>query len=155
MHLCVYLGIIRSVHWPNACVCVTCISLRSLSWRFCSGSMKFCLTFISKASFTSPSSRMDSPASNRAKPDTHRKSFHHTHPLSLSSEPQQEIIKSFTKAGFFSELPAELSHGLCQDGLSLRVTRTLLLTPDLRHGVDHAQPGPGRCRTHTSILSYF
>lgn len=46
----------------------TWISFRSLSHRFCRGSMKFCLTSMSRESFTSARRFMDSPASSRASP---------------------------------------------------------------------------------------
>ena len=46
----------------------TWISFRSLSHRFCKGSMKFCLTSMSRESFTSARRFMDSPASSRASP---------------------------------------------------------------------------------------
>lgn len=46
----------------------TWISLRSLSHKFCRGSMKFCLTSMSRESFTSARRFMDSPASSRASP---------------------------------------------------------------------------------------
>lgn len=49
---------------------LTCISFKSLSCIFCKGSTKFCLTSMSRASLTSPSSRMASPTSIRARPET-------------------------------------------------------------------------------------
>lgn len=54
-----------------------------------------------------------------------------------------------TEAGLFSELAAELLHGLAEDDLGLRVARPLLLTPHTRHGVHHAHLSPGGCRTET------
>lgn len=51
---------------------LTWISFKSLSCIFCKGSIKFCLTSMSRASLTSPSSRMASPTSIRARPVKHK-----------------------------------------------------------------------------------
>lgn len=53
---------------PRACSGRTWISFRSLSHRFCRGSMKFCLTSMSRESLTSARHFIDSPASSRASP---------------------------------------------------------------------------------------
>lgn len=54
----------------------TVISLRSLSCRFCRGSIKFCLTFMSKESFTSAICLMASLMSTRAQPAGKRDNDH-------------------------------------------------------------------------------
>jgi len=68
----------------QAAVCSTCstmISFRSLSWKFCSGSMKFCLTLMSSASFTSAICRMASPMSTSALPG--RRDTRNTHTFTV------------------------------------------------------------------------
>lgn len=67
--------------FEDLCVCETdrkrnhtCISLRSLSHKPCKGSIKFCLTSMSKESFTSANLFILSPTSIRA-PPAHKPTF--------------------------------------------------------------------------------
>lgn len=61
-----------------------------------------------------------------------------------------------TKVAFFSKFSAKFQHCICQQGFSLRVTRSFFLASNFWHSVDHTEFSSGSWnRKVTEVIQYY